>query len=350
VRWLSGRANGVQVGPPSNYQDAETNTARVLNQREPPVSAHWQFLLEPLEPWYESRSKEKPAWRHLADERLPAMTLLASRDPEALELGDWVRLTFMDEGSDRHDTLPYAQSFLEDFRRRYCYDRFWDPETPEHAWMRTRFVCCGYHMLVVGRYDLDAADPFVMNAKTGLLFHFREQYFQLGLFVHMQYGSLVVFLDRLYRAEREGRKTAATKLHRLVQAVQRDFVSFTAGLWFTEVTSHMQGKELYERWMREMGVQKLSEEVRSELQIAHESLAGMESLKLTQAATELAPAAIAVAFWGMNITIPPPSLWSAIEKSCGAAVSYGAQFGALVITWAVLRYLLRLLMKTGTQR
>lgn len=210
------------------------------------------------------------------------MTFLTCDEPRALQRGDWARLTFLDEGGSSA-TLPYATGFLRKFEEDQCYDRYWDPDESKHDWMTTRYTCCGYHFLVAGRHGA----KFVTEADSGLPFHFRHQYYQLGLFVHMQHASLVRFLDDLYGATQRRKR-----MDEAVQRVQHAFVRFTAGLWFTEVTPQLQGQELYARWLKQMGTDRLYEEVKAELSLAHEYLAGVRALKLSQGSIMLAWAAM----------------------------------------------------------
>ncbi|MDZ4796818.1 MAG: hypothetical protein SGI92_01545 [Bryobacteraceae bacterium] len=259
------------------------------NQNIRSVSEHWSDLLFPLIP-YPAPGGE-PGWNDLADERMTAMTYLAVDNPESLTTGEWIRLTMLDPG-EAH-TLPYSKRFLANFQAKYCYDRFWDPKTKNHEWMNTRFCCSGYHFLMVG----SAVSGFFTDARSGALSHFRTHYFYIGLLVHMQHVPLLMFLEKLLRATRLKDKAEYAES---VQQIQREFAHFTSGVWFIELTPQVQGRELYEWWMRRMGTLKLYDEVKAEIALAHDILASQESSKLNKAAGYLLPLNLVLALFGVS--------------------------------------------------
>ena len=283
----------------------------ILNsERHTPVSKHFEDLLKPLVHWEPSkadREKHPATWRQLGDERMLSMTFLALPDPKALTRQDFIRLTFLDAGSS--DTLPYSEAFMADFEQKHCYDRYWDPDTPGHDWMTTRFTNCGHHMLIIAKDDREDKWPFVMDARSGLLFHFRQHYFHLGMFVHMQHASLITFLELLYRAIR---KPGGEERNVAVQDIQERFARFSSGIWFTELTPQTQGRELYALWMRQMGTLQLYDEVKAEIGLAHDVLTNVQrdrqskqSLDLTKLATLILPLTAVVGIFGMNYPVFP---------------------------------------------
>jgi hypothetical protein len=255
---------GKRIGEPSDYLEHERQTKFIDGDScEPPVSAHWRSLLEPLRPYGTTSSPWQ--YRQILDERIPAMAHLGLRHPERLKRGDFVRLAYMDEqGASR--TLPYGRLFLADFEKNHCYDRFWDPAT---GW-NTRYLCSGYSFVMVGQYEQCASDEhpgFFMDNEAGALAHFRYHYFQLGLLAHLQEASLLVLLQELSNAIRDYDEDKAKDTENKIRELRRRVARFAARYWFTEVTNHVQGRELFNLWRRHLDSDKLYGEVREQIDL-----------------------------------------------------------------------------------
>src|SRR5216684_4364844 len=239
VEWLGD--NG-RVIARSDYNDKSSYETIARNYRAPPLSKHWSELLRPLEYCLGRPKNGVLSFRQIEDERIPAMTFVTVENPaDQISDGDWIRLAFLDGDGNQHGK-PYSASFLRDFEKTYCYDRFWDPG----AGMLTRYLCCGYGFTVVA----DTRD----RLKAILHKHFRHHYFQMGLITHFHRASLLVFSDRLSR-ERTGTK---------IQLLQSEIVDFVGQFWFKEISNQLQGRELFELWSRHLNTAVLFQQVMRE--------------------------------------------------------------------------------------
>jgi len=242
VEWLD---KDGQVLARSDYEAEHAYETLVRNSKVPPVASHWAYLLQPLEQFTHTHEKDVLFFRQIEDERIPCMTFITSKQPFAITGGDFARLTFLD-GDGNPATKPYATRFLNDFSSRFCYDRFWDPETSGHEWMCTRYLCCGYAFTVV-----------TMEGNDFLLNHFRRHYFQLGLIAHFHRASLLIFSDRLS----EVAKAAPAKR---IQDLQLEIALFVSEFWFKEVSNQDQARELFDLWSQHLNTPELFRQVMNE--------------------------------------------------------------------------------------
>lgn len=328
------------VGGSSDYEQHDELVSFVRDNREAPMARHWRDLLSPLTPWRGENDKAALAVRQLHDERIPTMALLAFDDPFSLSDGDWIRLCYLDERGDS-STLPYSKANCEGFKAEICYDRFWDPVAPAPRWMSTRCLSAGYSFVMVGKYEhwqdeQDRRCPgFFVDDTSGALMHFRHHYFQLGLVLFMQYASLMGFWDRLSEA-RETKKAVG---------LQRDFARFTSRFWFTELSSHLQARELHELWSRHLGVKDLYEEVHREIQFVGETLRSFEADRLNRIVGFIAPLALVTGIFGMNVVFARWDLWERLKVAFGFGPEFGLEIGIVIvfglivwlITWLVWR-------------
>lgn len=119
----------------SDYGDREKYLELVRNQRQTPLSLHWEYFLSPLIPAYLPGGVLK--YHQIENKRIPIMSYLSFDDPRALSRGDMVRIGFAAKWGES-DTLPYASGFLAGFERDYAYDRYWDPGNQQSG-MSTRY-------------------------------------------------------------------------------------------------------------------------------------------------------------------------------------------------------------------
>lgn len=267
--------SGQPVGPAAK-QKAEAFTAIGA---EPPMSEHWKVLLEPLVP-YPGGPMSGPRWavQQIEDERIPSMCYLAFDDPRALKLGDFVRLTFHDD-SGGSETVPYSRGWLRDFDERYALDLFWNQQPPEgEQWHSTRYLCCGYGFVAIGRDDRDSWPYFTKPVVR----HFRHHYFKLGLIAHFQKASLLSFSDRLSEAVK-GERVNVGELRR----IREDFLRFRSRFWFTEVSNQVQGKELFDLWSKHLNTKRLFNQIREEAETAFDYIDGREQKERTEESVRL---------------------------------------------------------------
>lgn len=228
--WLD--SDGVSVL--SNYNDVADLQAESVKAERAPITAHWKYLLEGL---------DINSLRHVEDDRMMGMSFIAISKPDSLTRGDFVRLgEYNKMGSST--TLPYSSQFLKNFEQEYCYDRFWDINTPGHEWMNTRYIVTEHSFVVIGDSD---DKKFFTNTYGGALAHFRHHYFLMVLFNRFHRASLLAFQDRIADALTKG-NTSGKLTHgfrREMETIQSDFLRFTQRYWFPEITSQLQGRELF---------------------------------------------------------------------------------------------------------
>lgn len=243
-------------------------------KRTYPVGKHWRSLLygkvDPVPSWFDKL-------RQIEDERMPTMTWLAMDDPRQLTCGDFVRLCFADE-SGSSDNLPYAPTFLKNFERDYCYDRYWahgsldDEKSGAQSWMTTRYMNCGYAFTMVGQ-----AGGFYTDAVSGALSHFRNHYFTMGLIAHFQKAALLSFSDCL---STDVSKPEDKGLHKNARKTLRRLIDFTDRYWFIDLSNQLQARELYSGWRQHLGLDTLYAQVMDEADKLSSYLEGENEVRL----------------------------------------------------------------------
>ena len=305
--------------------------------RVPGVFDFWNALVSPLRiegmpPREPSRRSPRHVFRQVVDERVPIMSFIALEKtdrskPDAAPLlrisrGDWVRLCFADApGNHRH--YPYAPHMLETFERDHCYDRYFPhPDAPFGA---SRILNSGYHFAFIGCGD------FFENT---LQEHFRRHYFQIGLAVHMEIGSLLSasaqVADAVEKLIEAGRDEAARqRFERAMQAIERDFLEYVHLFRFTGMSNQLQPGEMLAQWRARLNTAALYEDVRTEIDTANQFLMATEQSRQTQAAARLNIIAIlgvvlglAFSFLGMNVLITGDRLEDGMAGFAGLAARH----------------------------
>ncbi len=270
--------------------------------RTAPLADHWRALLLPLLVAGDSRDDGiKPVWRHVVDERMPAMTYLSlsgaskklgvptrlQMDSDAAEQmndllivkrGDWVRL--QDANQAGVDELPYSPVFLADFEKEACYDRFWpSPETT----MATRYLFSGYHFAGVGAGEF--FDSVIVH-------HFRRHYFQMMLLANMELATLLVTSSRISEAVdalgAQPDQPARDRFVKEIAGIERDLLNYAHRFRFTGVSNQIQPTELYERVRKAMRLNAIFADVEAELNTAVQFNATLQLLRQSDAAIDLA--------------------------------------------------------------
>ena len=306
----------------ANYQEMNCLIHFVTDTLAPPVSAHWQYLLEPMVPFRSINSRARYCYRQIGDERIPLMAYVAIDDPRSITGGDWVRLAFADDCGDSR-AFPYSPDFLRDFEGRHCYDRYWyNPPGGRirtgYEWMNTRYLCAGYSFVMVGQ----TGSKFFSDDETGGLAHFRHHYFQMGLIVHFHKAALLVLSNRLSKAVESFSESADLRdlkdFNEQVERILRDFLHFSQRYWFQEISNQTQAIDLFEWWSQHLRVRELFEFVRREardindyLDVIEEQRAANTTVRLTVVASSGFIFTLIAGFMGMNIfkETDPLGLW-----------------------------------------
>lgn len=240
------------------------------------------------------------------DDRLPSLAFVALDNPRAVSDGDWVRLAYANAPGT--DTLPYSRTFLQDFERRHCYDRFW-MSAADSTDKPSRILNCGYAFTMVGMHS---DNDFFMDAEKGALATFRQIYVRMGLVAHFQKTALLGAMARLSALSWRDSKTDALRPYdereHQIMSVYQHFIEFTHVFWFDEVSPQEQGVEMFAMWQRELRSKTLYVEVRQELQDLVEYV-GAERAKqqqrtakrFTRTAAWLGGLGVVAGLLGMNI-------------------------------------------------
>ena len=301
----------------------DADVAFVRGKRTAPAFAHWRSLLEPLVlKGYEPPGT--PAWRQVIDERIPVMSFVsltgAAKSPEGTEdsqaqrddlwtvkRGDWIRLCYADEADG--DPLPYSPSFVQDFEKDACYDRFFPSAATDSS---VRYLIAGFHFAVVGAGE-KYFDKIIVH-------HFRRHYFQMGLMLHMEFAALLATSSRITRAvsdlaagEREGplrAENAKRKFRETIIEIEQEFLQFQHLYHFTGMSNQIQANELFQKWRGALGTLRIVDDLRAEIRAAAEFALSLEQREETAASNHLAAVAtigvvlgLAFAFLGMNVLI-----------------------------------------------
>ena len=305
----------------SNFEKVDYFQQDVIEKKNFPVAAHWEYLLQPLVRYTgKNENSDKIRYQQVGDERIPYMAHLAFDDPHLLTRGDFIRLALADE-SENSDSFPYAEPFLKDFEERYCYDRYWENDDgvdKKKKWLTTRYLCCGYAFTMTGNYmkvneDTNVKEPdFFINAEVGALSHFRRHYFMMGLIAHFHKAALLVLWDKLAKAVAKFTKKEASRreFKKEVHDILEELLHFTHRYWFTELSNQVQPKELFDWWSHHLGTRELFDRVMKEAQDAHQFLEMEEqkqqtdiTIRLTVVATIGLAIGLVLGFFGGNYNV-----------------------------------------------
>lgn len=256
VEWLA--ADG-SVLAASDYRRREKFLAAVCQHQQTTIAAHWEFVLSPMR-LEQQGAGNGLAFRQLEYYRMPLMAYIALDQPNALQRADYVRLAFAGAPG---EGLPLSTSYLDDFEKRYCYDRFYDPERP--GWTSTRVLCCGHTFVAIG----DAGKSLYTDAERGFLGMFRHQLFLLGLIAHFHRAALLMYSDRLVTTmshlDVEVPETVR-RFRRDIRQTLEVFLRFTHRYFFSDVSDQALGRDLFRLWSGHLGTAKLYAELREEIQ------------------------------------------------------------------------------------
>ncbi|HUL96617.1 MAG TPA: CorA family divalent cation transporter [Usitatibacter sp.] len=278
----------------SDYGDRDKYVGLVRDIKQTPLSLHWENLLKPLVPAYLGGGQVQ--YYQIENKRIPIMSYLAFDDPNQLTRGDLARICFAAKWGEP-DTLPFSSNFLEGFEERYCYDRFWDPASPE---LNTRYTICG--------------PAFAMITKHGeeeRVQAFRHQFYQIGMIVNFHKGALLNLSNRFSIAVerlRVGDYDSVRLFKRSVREALELFLRFNHRYWFTEISHQVLADDFYTRWSGELRTDKIYNEVREEARDINEYLDADRTRRFSNNAQRLTVVSacgmvgtVVTGFLGMNL-------------------------------------------------
>ena len=295
--WGADEQKQPQLLSTSDFGDREKYLELVRNQRQTPLSMHWEFFLSPLVPAYLRGGTIK--YYQIENKRIPIMSYLSFDDPHQLSRGDMTRIGFAAKWGESA-TLPYAGKFLANFEQEYCYDRYWDVEDRD-AEMSTRYIFCGVAFAMITTH----------KPNDELLRQFRHQFFQIGLIAHFHKASLLSLSNRFSRAVerlnvRDFESVKQFKKH--VRETLEVFLRFNHRYWFHEISNQVQASDFFKRWSHQLGSDALYNEVREEARDINEYLDTDRARKQTDNAMRLTVVSscgmvgtVVTGFLGMNL-------------------------------------------------
>jgi hypothetical protein len=329
---------------------------RASTHRAPPIFPHWRELLADALPLASDASHSPDQlgyWRHVVDERMPTLLTVSVTAPEPLDLthyykqirqGDYVRLCFADNanrdpGKAENQDYPSDPTTYADFDIANAYDRYRS--------CGTRFLFSGYALVAVG-----AGEKFDNYIRS----HMRRHYFQMMLLVQFEAATLLAFSTQIsgaiaqFETDNSDRRIAHFREH--MHAIQEEFLQFVHRFRFTGVSNQIQGREMFDRLRDRLGLEKLFDEVRADIESANTYLfaraqadASEEAGAAADAATRLGRIAavgviggFATSFLGMNFLAQPDLFgWLPGSLTClGKLTLKGHLFLTLLVAGVIL--------------
>jgi hypothetical protein len=258
VEWL-GADGGVLAT--SDYERRGKYLAAVARQRAAYISAHWEWLMQPLV-FHHSDQKGGLRYRLVEYHRMPVCGYLTLEEPRVLTRNDFMRLALvLPPGPSEAQPLPDAVA--HDFEERYCHDRYWN-DRPDGA-AGTRFMCSGEAFVMVGK----ASEHENVTSGAGMTEQFRHQYFLVFLLCHLHKAALYMMSDRLLHALNRmdvGDADSVREFKRNIRQIKEIFLRFTHRYWFHEVSDQVMAKSLYRSCHELIGTDRLYDEVRDEVE------------------------------------------------------------------------------------
>ncbi|HEX9179343.1 MAG TPA: hypothetical protein VF859_03030 [Burkholderiales bacterium] len=301
AEWLAGDGRVLSA---SDYEDRDKYLSYVCRHRAPAIASHWEFLLKPMV-LHHSGESGVLRYRQIEYDRMPLMSFLSLDDPTDLRREEFVALALVTRPAEP-GALPCAGKLLEDFERRYCYDRFWEPGT-RHPWINTRLLCSGHAFSMVGCHG----ERYFTDPETGLLGQFRHQYFLTCLIAHFHNAALLMLSDRLVGAVSRldiHDVDSVKRFKRRIREIFEIFLRFTHRYWFHEISIQAQAKALFDMWRGHLGTDQLYAEVREEVQDMSQYLdsdsfrrQANTVVRLTVVTTFGLVGTVATGFLGMNL-------------------------------------------------
>jgi hypothetical protein len=265
--WLDSEGKLLKVSE-QNYAEKNDFINIVRENAELPAAKHWRYLLKDF-PLYGEDQTNNYAIKQIEDQRIPSMTYLAVPDPREISEWDFARIAFYDSAGES-SVGSYSDEFLKDWDKKSAYDRFWQ-RTPRTGFekgvldhnsdMRTRWLCSGYGLAVVGASD----DP---RYRGQIAANFRHHYFRMGLIAHFQRASLLTFRDQLAEATEK----SGSRFRDEVMKIQSNVTKFRARFWFHEVSTQLQGQEIFAWWTDRLGNRAMFDQVTSDIAAAESQL------------------------------------------------------------------------------
>lgn len=231
---------------------------------------------------------------------------------ESLHPSDLFRLAEVDGDGDGY---CYQKPFLDKMKEDYFYDRHTrDPDT--QTGNTTQFLLSQHHLCAVGSGAFTA--DFIAN-EDPLLGHLSQYYRHMQFLCVFEYFRLLQFsqqLTALVQEDRRSRETGDETVddHRYelfasgLYKIRQDFLDFTHLHHFSNISSQLQPREMFEKLYSNFGITEMFHEVEQELNVATEFLTMRLEQKSQRSSEKLnnllsigVPLSLIVGAGGMNI-------------------------------------------------
>ena len=269
VEWLGSRA------PAIRHTQTHAGDFREFTRTgaEPPIFAHWQLLFDQpdgnhaIEPLRSAKDivSGKVFFQQLLDDRMPALSFIAVDDPNEIRTEDEDCLPGFDTPG-----FVYDSDTRDRERESFRYTRF-------RHWGST-YYCNGTSFTAV------CPNSEFSNL---LLTHFRRHYTHLAMIAQYQHAALLYFADQLAIVSREmaldddvdSKEERRWQKH--LTKIQNRFLKFRTRCYFTEVSNHVQAKDLFSMWFELLGTERLFERVSQTSNEVYEVVENREVKQLT---------------------------------------------------------------------
>lgn len=333
--------------------DAAFTAIKEDRGNDAPLFEHWREIAG-----LRLNGGEHPCqWRDPSDERIPVMSFIAlsprsSESPRATMLSiddaDWLRIADAEKAG---DGWPYNREFLRPTEEGAYYDRFF-PDRHQDENVATRHVFGGAHYSLVT----------VTNPKsTGFDFardvaqwQFRRHYAQMSLIARLEMAMLLGFSRGAAQAAHtlQGQKRDDDDFADTIIKLHRDFLVFVNRFRFTGVSSQIQGQEMFDRWRGSLGVDRLFDDVRAELEATASYVRTEQEKRRADAADflnriafwiagiALVTGAMATPLWGLWIRKFTGCDLEEADMSCAYAAELSGLLliiGVAILLWTVWR-------------
>lgn len=320
---------------PAQSPDAAFKAIQNDRGNDAPLFDHWREIAG-----LRLNGGEHPCqWRDPSDERIPVMSFIAlssrsSEPPRETMLGiddaDWLRIA---DAEEKGTGWPYNREFLKPAEEGAYYDRFY-PDANQDENVATRHIFGGAHYSLVTVTDL-ATKGFDF-ARDVAQAQFRRHYAQMSLIARLEMTMLLGFSREVAQAAHalQGQKRDDNDFATAIIKWHGYFLVFVNRFRFTGVSSQIQGQEMFDRWRKSLGLERLFDDVRAELDATAsyvrteqekrraDSADCLNFIALWIAVIALVTGAMATPLWGM---------W--IRRSAGCGMGETDTHCAFVAEW-----------------
>ena len=267
-----------------DFRDKGSFTRIVGENAEIPVAAHLAYLLAPLIPYDPPSQPVDITYKQIEDQRIPSMSFVAVEEPRQITDWDFARIAFFDSHGES-TVSSYSDDYMQDWEKLHAYDRFWQRKPSllqknlsdqgklddHNEMVRTRWLCSGYGFSVVG----SSKDRFFMGQIRS---NFHHHYFRMGFIAHFHRASLLALREELSKSMNKD----GLAFHNAVINIQKNCTRFRTRYWYHEVSTQLQGQELFRWWSNKLGNQELFDKVTSDV----EALASLVRTEIAERESE----------------------------------------------------------------